>query len=136
MSGCCRNLRITIKAVLHLHLRPPRGSSLYRRIQSTHLPLHWQISSQLSSTSTIDLIQSFIITKQKLTNYFVWKTTIACTFLLHMNNSWINHIYPVYCVDIFLHIQYTCRNYGLDNIIIKNFKTDSISFKVNKSIIY
>ncbi|KAF8117107.1 hypothetical protein N665_0012s0115 [Sinapis alba] len=37
VSGCCRNLRITIKA-LHLHLIRPRvGSSLYPRIQSTHL---------------------------------------------------------------------------------------------------
>ncbi|CAH8388136.1 unnamed protein product [Eruca vesicaria subsp. sativa] len=37
VSGCCRNLRNTLKALLHLHLRPPRVSSLYRRIQSTHL---------------------------------------------------------------------------------------------------
>lgn len=50
-SGCCRNLRITIKAVQHLHLRPPRGSSLYRRIQSTHLS---------SSSSMADLKSTFL----------------------------------------------------------------------------
>ncbi|CAG7894957.1 hypothetical protein BRARA_B03004 [Brassica rapa] len=52
VSGCCRNLRITIKAVQHLHLRPPRGSSLYRRIQSTHL--------SSSSSSMADLKSTFL----------------------------------------------------------------------------
>ncbi|CAF1919642.1 hypothetical protein HID58_048849 [Brassica napus] len=51
VSGCCRNLRITIKAVLHLRLRPPRGSSPYRRIQSRHLS---------SSSSMADLKSTFL----------------------------------------------------------------------------
>ncbi|CAN6848049.1 unnamed protein product [Brassica oleracea] len=51
VSSCCRNLRITIKAVLHLRLRPPRGSSPYRRIQSRHLS---------SSSSMADLKSTFL----------------------------------------------------------------------------
>lgn len=48
LSGCCRNLRITIKALLHLHLR---RSSLYHRIQSRHLS---------SSSSMADLKSTFL----------------------------------------------------------------------------
>lgn len=47
LSGCCRNLRITIKA-LHLHLR---RSSLYHRTQSRHLS---------SSSSMADLKSTFL----------------------------------------------------------------------------
>ncbi|XP_018433596.1 farnesyl pyrophosphate synthase 2 [Raphanus sativus] len=48
LSGCCRNLRITIKALLHLHLR---RSSLYHRTQSRHLS---------SSSSMADLKSTFL----------------------------------------------------------------------------